>query len=178
MTLDRLNSLPDQDAATFFLTCCGSKRWAQEMTNRRPFGSVEDLQNAADEVWFSLSEEDWKEGFSAHPKIGDRKGLKTSKTLSGRRPVGKFQSTPELASKEQSGVIGASEQTLKALADGNAAYEAKFGYIFIVCATSKTADEMLFALNERLMNSPSTEIRIAAEEQAKITRLRVKKLLE
>jgi 2-oxo-4-hydroxy-4-carboxy-5-ureidoimidazoline decarboxylase len=120
---------------------------------------------AADEIWHSLSEADWKEAFARHPKIGDIESL-----------AEKFQSTAALASKEQSGVIGASVTTLNALAEGNAAYESKFGYIFIVCATGKSAEEMLAMLNERLNNDPDAEIHIAAQEQAKITRLRLEKL--
>lgn len=177
MTLEKLNSLSDRDAVMLFRQCCGSTQWSEEMSSRRPFSSIEQLCNAADEVWFSLTEADWKEAFAHHPKIGDIKSLRKSTTLSGRRPVGKFQNTAELASKEQSGVSGAAEKTLKALAEGNNLYEAKFGYIFIVCATGKSADEMLALLNARLHNYPDAEIKIAAQEQAKITRLRLEKVL-
>lgn len=166
MTLEKLNSLSVRDCVNLFKMCCGSKRWAEEMKNRRPFSSVDELYNIADEVWFSLTERDWKEAFAQHPKIGDIKSLRK-----------KFQSTAELASKEQSGVARASEKTLKALAEGNNLYEAKFGYIFIVCATGKSADEMLALLNERLHNYPDDEIKIAAQEQAKITRIRLEKIL-
>jgi 2-oxo-4-hydroxy-4-carboxy-5-ureidoimidazoline decarboxylase len=167
MTLEKINSLSKRDAVTLFRQCCGSKRWAEEMTMRRPFRSMQELQTVADEVWFSLSPDDWKEAFAQHPKIGDIKSLRK-----------KFQHTAELASKEQSGVAGASEKTLKALAEGNNLYEAKFGYIFIVCATGKSADEMLALLNERLHNYPDVEIKIAAQEQANITRLRLEKILK
>ena len=136
------------------------------MSDRRPFGDVPLLHEIADAVWNGLTDEDWKEAFAQHPKIGDIKSLRK-----------KYQNTAALASKEQSGVASASERTLKALAEGNNLYEAKFGYIFIVCATGKSADEMLALLNGRLSNIPSQEIKIAAQEQAKITRLRLEKLL-
>lgn len=165
MTLAALNELPGREAVKLFLACCGSKRWVDEMVSRRPFDSVEKMYVMADKVWFSLTDKDWKEAFSAHPKIGDIQSLRK-----------KFRSTAALASREQSGVVGASEKTLKALAEGNAAYEAKFGYIFIVCATGKSADQMFAILNERLSNHPAMELKIAAQEQAKITRMRLERI--
>ena len=167
MTLDELNTLSDKDARTEFLRCCGSRRWALEMSARRPFANFEELSEAADKFWESLSPNDWREAFTHHPKIGDIKSLRK-----------KFAGTAQWAKGEQLGVDAASERTLKALAEGNRLYEAKFGYIFIVCATGKTADEMLTLLNARLNNIPSEEIRVAAGEQAKITTIRLKKLFE
>jgi 2-oxo-4-hydroxy-4-carboxy-5-ureidoimidazoline decarboxylase len=166
MTLEQLNSLSPRDAVTLFRQCCGSITWAQAMRDRRPFQGTERLYEVADEVWRGLTPEDWKEAFAQHPKIGDIKSLRK-----------KYQNRAEMASREQSGVTGAPEKTLKALAEGNNLYEAKFGYIFIVCATGKSADEMLAVLNKRLGNIPSEEIKIAGREQAKITRLRLEKLL-
>ena len=166
MTLEKLNSLSPRDGVTLFRRCCGSIRWAQGMSDRRPFHSAGQLYEVAGEVWNSLTPEDWKEAFAQHPRIGDIKSLRK-----------KYQNAAETASREQSGVRGAPEKTLKALAEGNNLYEAKFGYIFIVCATGKSADEMLAILNKRLGNIPSEEIRIAGEEQAKITRLRLEQLL-
>lgn len=166
MTLAQLNGLSEQDALDFFLTCCGSHRWADGMVARRPFHRFEELTRIAEELWFSLPAEDWKEAFASHPRIGDFKELKR-----------KFQSTASLSLKEQSGLAGASQATLRALAERNAAYEKKFGYIFIVCATGKNAEQMLVLLNERLKNARAVEIRIAAREQAKITRLRLEKLV-
>ena len=113
------------------------------------------------------SEKDWKEAFSHHPKIGDLESLKK-----------KFSSTAGWASDEQSGVNTASQQIIEALADGNKKYEEKFGYIFIVCAAGKSAEEMLAIFKSRLQNSPEVEIEIAADEQNKITKLRIEKLLE
>jgi 2-oxo-4-hydroxy-4-carboxy-5-ureidoimidazoline decarboxylase len=166
MTLSKLNSLSPRDAVTFFRQCCGSVHWANAMAEMRPFTDASHLYSTAEEVWAKSSEDDWKEAFTHHPKIGDIKSLRK-----------KFASTAELASGEQSGVNSASEKTLKALAEGNRLYEAKFGYIFIVCATGKSAGEMLAILNERLNNIPSREIKIAAGEQAKITKIRLEKLL-
>ena len=135
-----------------------------------PFFPAEDLVEVledAEEQWYQCSEEDWKEAFAHHPKIGDIDSLKK-----------KFASTANWASGEQSGVDTASQQTIEALAKGNKEYEKKFGYIFIVCATGKSADEMLGLLTTRLLNDPKDEIEIAADEQNKITKLRLEKLLE
>ena len=120
----------------------------------------------AGEIWTKLTPDDWKEAFSHHPKIGDIKSLRK-----------KFASTADMAEGEQSGVMQTSERTLQALAEGNNLYEAKFGYIFIVCATGKGAEEMLALLNERLHHYPEEEIAIAAKEQAKITKLRLEKMI-
>lgn len=166
MTLDELNTCNPKQARNEFLRCCGSTEWAKEMTARRPFKDVNELLMYAEEIWKRLSVNDWKEAFSHHPKIGDIKSLRK-----------KFESTEAWAANEQSGVDGTSEKTLEALAEGNRLYEAKFGYIFIVCATGKSAVEMLSLLNERLDNNHSDEIKIAAREQAKITNIRLTKLL-
>lgn len=132
------------------------------MLERRPFGSRDELLVAARDEWFALTPDNWREAFGHHPKIGDRESLRR-----------RFATTAHLSEREQSGVAGASDDVVAALADGNRAYEEKFGYIFIVCATGRTADEMLRMLNERLPNGPADEIKIAAAEQAKITELRL-----
>ena len=132
------------------------------MLTRRPFHTQQDLIAAAREEWFALTEGDWLEAFRHHPKIGDRDALRQ-----------RFPATHHLSEREQAGVSGASDAVIDALAEGNRSYEAKFGYIFIVCATGRSADEMLAMLHERLDNDPAREIHIAAEEQAKITALRV-----
>lgn len=166
MTLETLNVLSNGNAIEEFTRCCGSMQWVQHMLARRPFISVEAMLNVADEIWWSLTEADWKEAFSHHPRIGDVDALRT-----------KFATTAHWASSEQAGTKRASEGTLAALAEGNSQYEEKFGYIFIVCATGKSAEEMLAILNSRLPNAPNIEIRIAAAEQARITRLRLEKLV-
>ena len=132
-----------------------------------PADDLVELLEDAEEQWFKCNEQDWKEAFAQHPKIGDIDSLNQ-----------KFSSTTQWASGEQSGVGNASPEAIKALAEGNKRYEEKFGYIFIVCATGKTADEMLAMLQTRLQNNPEVEIEIAADEQNKITKLRLEKLLE
>jgi 2-oxo-4-hydroxy-4-carboxy-5-ureidoimidazoline decarboxylase len=135
------------------------------MVRSRPFASRDALFEAADRVWQALAEPDWLEAFSHHPKIGDVKAL-----------AEKFKSTSNWAKGEQGGTSGAAPAILEGLAAGNRAYEGKFGFIFIVCATGKSAEEMLELLNGRLPNDRATELAIAAGEQAKITRLRLEKL--
>jgi len=135
------------------------------MMARRPFGSADALQTAARDVWAALTPDDWREAFRHHPRIGDRASLRA-----------KFAATRHLAEREQSGVDGAPDDVIDALAEANRAYEARFGYIFIVCATGKSASEMLAILRSRLQNDPATEIGIAAEEQAKITEIRIKSI--
>jgi 2-oxo-4-hydroxy-4-carboxy-5-ureidoimidazoline decarboxylase len=135
-----------------------------------PFFPAEDLVELledAEEQWYKCSPTDWSEAFAHHPRIGDVESLKR-----------KFASTADWALAEQGGVRTASQETIEKLAKGNEDYERKFGYIFIVCATGKSADEMLEMLNERLKNDPKGEIEIAADEQNKITKLRLEKLVD
>ena len=132
------------------------------MLARRPFGSQDALLAAARDEWFALSEHDWLEAFSHHPRIGDRASL-----------AARFPATHDLSAQEQSGVASASARVIDALADANQTYLDRFGFIFIVCATGKSAEEMLALLRARLPNDRATELRNAAEEQAKITALRL-----
>jgi len=164
--VDWLNTLPDADASRHLETCCGSRRWVLGMLERRPFKGVQHVLDVADQVWARLAAHDWKEAFSYHPKIGDVKSLRE-----------KFASTRAWTTGEQSGVHTASAETLKNLVEGNAQYEKNFGYIFIVCATGKSAEEMLRIQQTRLRNTAESELLIAAAEQSKITRLRLEKLL-
>lgn len=164
-TVQRINAMSLTEARETFLRCCGATKWADDMVSGRPYTNGEQMEATSDALWSTLTESDWREAFAHHPKIGDIDSLRT-----------KFGSTRDWASGEQAGATTASETTLQALADGNAAYEARFGYIFIVCATGKTADEMLGLLRARLDNSPAAELPIAAAEQIKITRLRLRKL--
>ena len=135
------------------------------MLERRPFGSSEALQQAAASIWFDLSPDDWREAFSHHPRIGDREALER-----------RFAATRHLSAREQAGVNDAPDDVLAGLLDGNRLYEAKFGFIFIVCATGRSAAAMLELLRSRLANHLDTELAIAAAEQAKITRLRLLEL--
>ncbi|HEX7846500.1 MAG TPA: 2-oxo-4-hydroxy-4-carboxy-5-ureidoimidazoline decarboxylase [Chitinophagaceae bacterium] len=167
MTLHDFNILPKDKLVEELTKCCGSSAWVQKMLPFVPAEDLVELLEDAEEQWWLCSEADWKEAFTHHPKIGDIDSLKK-----------KFASTANWASNEQGAVNTASESTLKALAEGNKQYEEKFGYIFIVCATGKSAEEMLGMLQSRLQNNTTEEIRIAADEQSKITKLRIEKLLE
>lgn len=165
--LQALNALAAKQAREAFQRCCGSAGWVQGMLMRRPFKSEADLFSAADEVWQGLSKADFLEAFAHHPRIGGKDALRA-----------KFAATRDWAEGEQSGASKASEDTLEALSQSNAQYEKRFGYIFIVCATGKSAGDILELLHARLSHSPDRELAIAAGEQAKITALRLKKLLE
>jgi len=165
MTLEEFDRLSPEDAVRELKLCCGSHAWATQMAARRPFRVFEALAEAADQIWFSLSKKDWLEAFSHHPRIGEKQLRE------------KFASTAQWAEQEQKGTTGASENILKGLAQGNAEYEKRFGHVFLICATGKAADEMLLALDQRMNNGPERELKIAAGEQAKITLIRLKKLL-
>ncbi len=146
--------------------CNGSRRWVEAMVAARPFTSRTHLLGEAERLWWRLDETDWREAFSHHPRIGDDVAKLREK----------FGSTASWAAGEQAGVAAAGEATIQSLAAGNRAYEARFGHIFIVCASGLTAEEMLSRLTLRMDNTPANELRIAAGEQAKITRLRLEKL--
>jgi len=128
------------------------------MLERQPFTAPAQMLEAADEVWRGLPRSEWLAAFAAHPRIGEN-------------------TSDACAAREQGGVRGAEAETLARLAAGNRAYEQKFGYVYIVCATGKTATEMLDILESRLRNDPENELPIAAEEQRMITRLRLEKWL-
>lgn len=166
MTLEELNKISQPQLKEELLKCCGSSTWVKMMMAYFPADSMEGLLEQAEEIWYECSEDDWKEAFAHHPKIGDVESL-----------TKKFASTAQWASGEQSGVNTAATGTITALAEGNRLYEEKFGYIFIVCATGKSAEEMLTLLRDRLTNDPEKEIKIAAGEQNKITKLRLQKLI-
>lgn len=160
--LREINEGPDSDVRAFFMRACGSTRWVDRMMARRPFATDAKLLFAARNEWFGLTETDWLEAFSHHPRIGDRAALEA-----------RFPETHELSAKEQSGIGIAGADVLQALAQANNDYFDRFGFIFIVCATGKSAAEMLGLLLSRLQNDRATELRVAAEEQAKITALRL-----
>jgi len=164
--LDWLNSLSPQQAANELLQCCGCKRWVEEVFSRRPYSSLEKLLTTADEVWWSLQPDDWLEAFQSHPKIGERKAAASVS-----------EQSRQWSGQEQAGVSNASHDTVDSLAALNQAYEEKFGFIFIICATGKSSEEMLSALRVRIENNLPTELPIAAAEQGKITHLRLKKLI-
>jgi OHCU decarboxylase len=164
--LRRLNSLAASDATTELLKCCGSRGWARRLSAERPFENLDELIDSSDRVWWSLEPGDWLEAFRSHPKIGEKKAASEVAV-----------EAQKWSEDEQSGVRNSVQETTKALAELNGEYEEKFGYIFIVCASGKSSEEMLDILRERLGNGPEKELQIAAAEQAKITRLRLAKLL-
>jgi allantoicase len=163
--LGRMNSLVRGEAVAELLSCCGSHAWAAGMADRRPWKSLDEVFLAAHEVWSSLSPSDWLEAFKAHPRIGEKKAERS------QDPRAKAWSEGE-----QSGLDAAAMAIKDKLAEGNRAYDAKFGHIYIVCATGKTAEEMLADLMERLGNDAEAEVKVAAGEQSKITRIRLEKM--
>jgi OHCU decarboxylase len=161
-----LNGLDRAPLNLALAKCCAARRWVTTLAACRPFVDEHSVRQAAADIWSQLQPADWLEAFAAHPRIGDLESLRV-----------KFGNTRGWATGEQAGVAGAAETTLQRLSQLNREYEAKFGYIFIVCATGKTADEMLAILEHRLPNDPQIELHIAAAEQLKITQLRLQKLV-
>jgi OHCU decarboxylase len=152
-------------AMEVMLACCAAQRWAEAMIALRPYSGVEGLSLTADEVWSTMEEPDWMEAFAAHPRIGERKTSAGSDTSAA------------WSQEEQSSTVIAAEQVLADLAEANRAYEERFGFTYIVCATGKNADEMLAILRRRLANDRETELREAAEQQRQIMQLRLGKWL-
>lgn len=156
MGTDHEVTCPLKDMRQLLTECCGSQAWVEGMWARQPFVNSRELFSAASEVWKNLKEEDWLEAFAHHPRIGgEARGE---------------------AKKEQSGVASADEKVRAALAEGNRRYEEKFGFVFLMCATGKTANEMLEALHLRFKNDRATELKIAVTEQAKIMQLRLERM--
>ncbi len=161
-----LNDLSGEEARKALLDCCGSAKWVDVMARLVPFANAERLLEAADRVWAGLEESDWLEAFRHHPAIGSKKSATKRSSTAKTWSAG-----------EQSRAQEASEETLAQLAEANQAYHAKFGIVFLICATGKSAEEILAALRSRIANDWATEVKIAAEEQRKITRIRLEKLL-
>jgi len=157
--LEVLNRLPPEEAAKELLKCCGSPRWVEKMVLFRPFPDENSLLATADKMWQSLTSVDWLEAFRAHPRIGEA-------------------TTSKWTADEQAGVRGANEEVMYRLRKLNTEYEKKFGYLFLVCATGKTAEEMIELLKARMTNESNVELSVAMREQAKITKLRLKKWLQ
>jgi OHCU decarboxylase len=164
MTLEDFNALTPPKAEAVLLDCCGCTRWAAEMSAQRPFADVDALRQAADNHWRNLKREDWLEAFSHHPQIGQ-------KAAAGSVSARKW------AEGEQTGARVAAEDVKTRMARGNRSYYEKFGYIYIVRAAGKSAEELLALLEQRLQNDPARELPVAAEQQRQITRLRLEKLL-
>lgn len=164
--LEKINDATNADAESMFLDCCGSIEWARRMTESRPFSSESALFESAAKIWNSLRSSDWLEAFAAHPRIGERKAATSQQERSA-----------EWSSSEQAGVDSGDDVTRQDLARANQEYIDKFGFIFIVCATGKSAREMLELCRARSGNDRDTEVEIAAKEQQKITEIRLQKLL-
>jgi len=155
----RISDLPDGEAAAALRACCASPRWVERMLSQRPFKDADEVFESAERIWWDLPPEEWLAAFAAHPRIGD-----TSATGHEAR--------------EQSGMAAAADDIKARMAQANREYEAKFGWIYLVCATGRSGEEMLALAHSRMANDAGTELRVAATEQAKITRLRLVKLLE
>jgi 2-oxo-4-hydroxy-4-carboxy-5-ureidoimidazoline decarboxylase len=166
MNLQQINNLDINKAHHLFMQCCTSERWVKKMVAGRPYIDSNSLRQTADRYWDQMDEDDYLQAFEGHPKIGDVASLKA-----------KYANTKALASGEQAGAKQASDQLMINLAHDNRAYEEKFGFIFIVCATGKSAEEMLNLLRARLKNTRHRELKIASEEQRKIFHLRLEKIL-
>jgi len=164
VNLEELNVLPPAKAEAVLLDCCGSARWASRMAAQRPFAGLSKLCEAADSIWQNLEPADWLEAFGRHPQIGEKAAIGS-------------ESSRRWAEGEQTGARVAADNVKTKLAQGNHAYREKFGYIFIVCAAGKSAEEMLALLEQRLQNDSAHELNNAAAQQRLITRLRLGKLL-
>ena len=158
LSLDELNALPDADASARLRECCGSLRWVKRMVNARPFATIEELFKAADRAWEGSKRTDWLEAFAAHPRIGER-------------------ATTAWSAKEQHEAGRSNARVRARIAELNREYEERFGHIYIVCATGRSGVEILDDLLARMGNDAQHEIRVAAREQHKITRLRLGKLI-
>lgn len=159
--------MPPGVANAAFLACCGSRKWAEAMTALRPFADATQLYEAADREWLGLGPDEWRHAFAAHPRIGERHAAREE---GGARTAN--------WSKQEQAAAATDATTLQALAQVNRAYEARFGHVFLVCATGRTAAELLDNAKARMTNDPATELTVAAEEHRKITRLRLARLLE
>ncbi|MEE4277689.1 MAG: 2-oxo-4-hydroxy-4-carboxy-5-ureidoimidazoline decarboxylase [Halieaceae bacterium] len=166
MSLVALNTMSVDAARDALSQCCVSRGWIAGMLERRPFRDAVELRDAARASWECLGEADWLEAFEGHPKIGDVSSLRT-----------KYAASARLAAQEQASVADATEDVLQRLARGNREYESRFGFIFIVCATGKTAAEMCELLEQRLRSEREAELRTAAGEQFRILMLRLEELL-
>ncbi len=162
MDIETFNTLEPSEAADVMRCSCAASRWVGRVVDGRPFSGVMELLAKAEERWSGMMEADWLEAFDGHPRIGDPESLKA-----------KFRTTLATASVEQSSVRQADEETLTDLVEGNQAYFDRFGFIFIIFASGKSAPEMLAQLRNRLGNSRQAELATAAAEQWKITRRRL-----
>lgn len=167
VTLTHWNALTDAEAAKEILPCCGSQRWAHALARLRPFPDAGALLSKSDETWWQLDPVDWGEAFSSHPRIGEKKA-----------PASAAAKSVQWSEQEQSGVVHSTDEIQERLRRGNELYDQRFGRIYIVCATGKSAEEMLAILYRRLENDEASELREAAEQQRQIAQLRLRKWLQ
>jgi OHCU decarboxylase len=158
------NEANETTALDAMIACCGARRWAEAMVALRPIENVFALSEAADRVWSTMQEPDWMEAFACHPRIGELKAHATAKSVAWSR-------------QEQSSAASSADRTRAELAAGNALYEERFGFTYIVCATGKSAEEMLAILERRLNRDRAAELKEAAEQQRQITQIRLGKWL-
>jgi OHCU decarboxylase len=159
-SLGWFNALPRDEAELKLIVCCGSRAWASAVAARRPYADLHDLMETADAMWKNLAPSDWLEAFAAHPRLGESGGHAT-----------------DSSQREQSRIMAAGNETLADLAAENRRYEGRFGHVFLISAAGRTAAEVLAALRQRIDNDPVTEIKVASEEQRKVTRLRLESML-
>lgn len=159
------NEEPESVAMETMIACCGASRWAEAMVALRPFSSIVELSTEADRVWSTMDEADWMQAFASHPRIGEHKAAHANAISAA------------WSQQEQSSAANSAERVMDDLADGNRLYEERFGFTYIVCATGKSAEEMLAILNRRLARDRSTELREAAEQQRQIMQIRLGKWL-
>ena len=159
--LAAFNSLPPDEVESTLMACCSSRRWAQMILAGRPFSAAEDVYRAADSALDELAERDIDEALVGHPRIGERPGSGHS----------------DWSNQEQAGVANAAHRVHGALAEANRAYEERFGHVYLVCATGKSAEELLAILHDRLANDPATERRVVRSELGKINRIRLERML-
>lgn len=164
-TLEAWNDADPASAVEVMIACCGARRWAEKMVLLRPIGNVVELRMAADRVWSEMGEADWLEAFACHPRIGERKNAHAA------------AKSAEWSRQEQWSAGTAAEDVLAKLSQRNSQYEQQFGFTYIVCATGKSAEEMLAILERRLGNDRDTELREAAEQQRQIMQIRLGKWL-
>jgi OHCU decarboxylase len=169
--LDRWNKAEESEALRAMIACCGATRWAEAMVALRPIENIFELSRAADRVWSTMGETDWMEAFACHPRIGERGGI------AERKAAHASAKSQAWSGQEQASAADAEEAVLEELAAGNALYEERFGFTYIVCATGKSAEEMLSILKRRLANDRAAELREAAEQQRQITQIRLGKWL-
>jgi 2-oxo-4-hydroxy-4-carboxy-5-ureidoimidazoline decarboxylase len=164
--LKSFNEAAPEYAVTTLLSCCAARRWAELVASSRPYSNEEALFTEADRVWATMQKADWMEAFRAHPRIGER------------TPAQASEQSKAWSSQEQASVHAAHSRVLDELRTANAHYEELFGFTYIVCATGKSADEMLGIMQRRLNNDRESELREAAEQQRQITQIRLRKWLQ